>query len=80
VAWFGGHRAALSSRARWRASAALTARGEFSIVIASLGVEAGAPPRLSAIAAGYVLLTAIVGPLAAKLTTRLPPSPAPTQP
>lgn len=77
VAWFGGHRSGLSRRARWRASAALTARGEFSIVIAGLGVAAGAPPRLSALAAGYVLLTAIVGPLAAKLTTRLPPSPAP---
>lgn len=82
VAWLGGHRAGLSRRARWRASAALTARGEFSIVIAGLGVSAGAPPRLSAIAAGYVLLTATVGPLAAKATTRLRPArvPAPTHP
>lgn len=78
VAWYGGHRAGLSTRARWRASAALTARGEFSIVIAGLGVSAGAPPRLSAIAAGYVLLTAVIGPLAAKATTRLPPSSRPT--
>lgn len=42
---------------RWRAGAALVARGEFSIVIAGLGV--GMEPRLGPMAAAYVLLLAI---------------------
>lgn len=70
VAWFGGSRERIGSRGRWRAAAALTARGEFSIVIATLGVTAGASPRLSAIAAGYVLLTATLGPVAALVADR----------
>lgn len=70
VAWLGGARERIGTRGRWRAAAALTARGEFSIVIASLGVAAGASPRLSAIAAGYVLLTATLGPIAARVADR----------
>lgn len=57
----------IGTRGRLRAAAALTARGEFSIVIAGLGVTAEVTPRLSAIAAGYVLLTATLGPIAALL-------------
>jgi len=48
---------------RLRAGTALVARGEFSIVIAGLGVAAGAEPGLAALAAAYVLLTAVSGPL-----------------
>jgi CPA2 family monovalent cation:H+ antiporter-2 len=48
---------------RLRAGTALVARGEFSIVIAGLGVAAGAEAGLGALAATYVLLTAISGPL-----------------
>lgn len=70
VAWLGGARQRIGTRGRLRAAAALAARGEFSIVIAGLGVTAGASPRLSAIAAGYVLLTATLGPIAALLTDR----------
>ncbi len=72
VAWFGGAKAGISTRGRWRAAAALGARGEFSIVIAGLGVTAGASGKLSAIAAGYVLLTAILGPVAARMAAQLP--------
>jgi CPA2 family monovalent cation:H+ antiporter-2 len=43
----------------------LVARGEFSIVIAGLGVSAGLEPQLGALAATYVLLMAIVGPILA---------------
>ena len=55
---------------RRRAGGLLTARGEFSIIIAALGLTAGAPPRLSAIAAGYVLVTATAGPISALIADR----------
>ena len=48
---------------RARAGAALIARGEMSIVIAGLGVGAGIEPDLAPLAAGYVLLMAIAGPV-----------------
>ncbi|MEZ2390583.1 cation:proton antiporter [bacterium RCC_150] len=52
---------------RFRAGAALVARGEFSIVIAGLAVTSGAVPHdLAALATAYVLLMAIMGPLAAR--------------
>lgn len=80
VAWTGGARNGIGPRGRWRAAAALAARGEFSIVIAGLGVTAGAPPRLSAIAAGYVLLTATLGPIAALVTDSIPAPTGPARP
>jgi CPA2 family monovalent cation:H+ antiporter-2 len=70
VAWVGGARERIGARGRRRAAAALLARGEFSIVIAGLGVAAGGSGRLSAIAAGYVLLTATIGPIAARVADR----------
>lgn len=57
---------------RMRAGTALIARGEFSIVIASLGTGLADGTELGGLAAAYVLLTAIVGPLAAKYSDRLP--------
>ncbi len=48
-------------RGRLRAGMALVARGEFSIVIAGLGVAL--EPRLAPLAAAYVLLLAVVGPV-----------------
>lgn len=52
---------------RFRAGATLIARGEFSIVIAGLAVASGAvQSELAALATAYVLIMAIVGPLAAK--------------
>jgi CPA2 family monovalent cation:H+ antiporter-2 len=58
-------RAGLSQRERLRAGSELVARGEFSIVIAGLGVAI--EPRLGALSAGYVLLMATVGPILARL-------------
>ena len=52
-------------RGRLRAGAALVPRGEFSIVIAALAVAAGYP-QVGALAACYVLLTAIGGPVLAR--------------
>jgi CPA2 family monovalent cation:H+ antiporter-2 len=49
-----------------RAGAALVARGEFSIVIASLGAGTTHGDDLTALAAAFVLITAIAGPVIAK--------------
>lgn len=56
-----------------RAGAALIARGEFSIVIAGLGVAAAVQGDLGPTAAAYVLLLAAGGPVIAKLWPRTPP-------
>lgn len=40
-------------------------RGEFSIILAALAVGAGLDDRVSSLAAGYVLLLAVIGPVAA---------------
>ena len=61
--WWAARRAGVGTRGCLRAGGALVARGEFSIVIAGLGVAAGVEPQLGALAAAYVLLMALVGPL-----------------
>jgi CPA2 family monovalent cation:H+ antiporter-2 len=55
---------------RRRAGAALAARGEFSIVIASLGARLVDGDDLTSVSAAFVLVTAIVSPLLAKLVDR----------
>jgi monovalent cation:H+ antiporter-2, CPA2 family len=76
---------------RLRAGTALVPRGEFSIVIAGLTVTAHARPQLGALAAAYVLVLAVVGPLLARGAeplgrwlfrgrTRRPAPPRPGQP
>ncbi|HEV3400225.1 MAG TPA: cation:proton antiporter [Acidimicrobiales bacterium] len=82
-----GHAAArplgVGPRGRLRAGTALIARGEFSIVIASLGAGTDHGDELGALAAAYVLLTAVAGPVVAKYADRLPlpgahaPAPSP---
>ncbi|MCU1570721.1 MAG: potassium transporter [Naasia sp.] len=52
---------------RWRTGLVLTARGEFSIVIAGLAVGAGVEPQLAPLATAYVLMTVIAGPLLARI-------------
>jgi CPA2 family monovalent cation:H+ antiporter-2 len=66
TAYWIGLRPQLSRRSRRRAGAALLARGEFSIVIGGLALAAGAPPQLTALTAGYVLVMATAGPLLAR--------------
>ena len=58
-------RPGLTTRARLRAGLSIVARGEFSIVIAGLGV--GIEPRLGSLTAAYVLIMAILGPIAARI-------------
>ncbi|GAA2199578.1 cation:proton antiporter [Sinomonas flava] len=65
--WWAAARAGVAVPGRARAGAALIARGEFSIVIAGLAVTSGAVnDELAALATAYVLLMAVVGPLAAR--------------
>jgi K+:H+ antiporter subunit KhtU len=66
--WWAASRQGIGRLGRARAGAALVARGEFSIVIAGLAVTAGAVDgQLAALATAYVLIMAIVGPMAARL-------------
>ena len=65
--WYAAQRAGVGRAGRIRAGLALIARGEFSIVIAGLAVGVAGATELPALAAAYVLLMAITGPLAAKL-------------
>lgn len=66
--WWAAGRQGIGRPGRLRAGAALVARGEFSIVIAGLAVAAGAVEGdLTALATAYVLLMAILGPIAARV-------------
>ncbi|MEM8618516.1 MAG: cation:proton antiporter [Actinomycetota bacterium] len=88
--WYAAGRIGAAPKGRLRAGTALIARGEFSIVIAALGASLIDGPELGATAAGYVLLTAIIGPVLTKFYDRIPipsrfaarpaPAPAPTSP
>ncbi len=55
---------------RQRAGALLVARGEFSIIIAELGVEAGLEPDLTPVATATVIGLAVLGPLLVRRTAR----------
>jgi CPA2 family monovalent cation:H+ antiporter-2 len=63
--YWAARRQGVDSRGCWRAGVALVARGEFSIVIAGLG--AGMEAALGPLAAAYVLLLAIGGPILSRL-------------
>jgi monovalent cation:H+ antiporter-2, CPA2 family len=64
--WWAARRAGIAGPGRWRAGAALVARGEFSIVLAGLGVGAGLEAQLGPLAAAYVLFLAVFGPVAVR--------------
>ncbi len=64
--WWAARVIGVGSRGRWRAGAALVARGEFSIVIAGLGAAGAVEPRLRPLAAAYVLCMVILGPTVAR--------------
>lgn len=65
--WYAARRAGIGSAGRRRTGLALMARGEFSIVIAGLAAGVAGAEDLPALAAAYVLLMAVSGPVAAKL-------------
>jgi monovalent cation:H+ antiporter-2, CPA2 family len=66
TAWWAGRVAGFGTAARRRAGAVLTARGEFSIVIAEIGVAAGLHEQLGPLATAYVLVLAIAAPVLAR--------------
>ncbi|GAB4003057.1 hypothetical protein GCM10029992_43240 [Glycomyces albus] len=65
--WWAARRAGSAFTGRLRAGLVLLPRGEFSIVIAGLGVAAGLDPQLGSLAAAYVLIMAAIGPIAPRL-------------
>lgn len=69
--WWAAGRQGVGIQGRRRAGALLTARGEFSIIIAGLGVAAGAGSYLASLAAGYVLVMATLGPVVARVAGHL---------
>ena len=69
--WWAARRAKAEPLEAWRAGVALVARGEFSIVIAGLGVSAGLEPQLGALSAAYVLFLAVLGPILARYSEQL---------
>jgi CPA2 family monovalent cation:H+ antiporter-2 len=71
VGWWAAGRAGVGKHGRWRAGTMLVARGEFSVVIAGLGVAAGLEPQLGPLAAAYVLFMAVLGSLLVR-SDRLP--------
>ncbi|HEY5890974.1 MAG TPA: cation:proton antiporter [Acidimicrobiia bacterium] len=67
--WVGrwsARRAGIGARGQKRAGMLLIPRGEFSIIIAGLGASVAGGQQLPALAAAYVLLMAIAGPLAVR--------------
>ncbi|HJS27854.1 MAG TPA: cation:proton antiporter [Actinomycetota bacterium] len=78
--WFAARRAGIGPRGRTRAAVGLIARGEFSIVIAGIAIVSGAEPDLGPLAAVYVLVLAIAGPILARGVDRRVASGAPRSP
>jgi CPA2 family monovalent cation:H+ antiporter-2 len=75
--WWAVRRAGGDAAGGWRAGGELVAHGEFSIVIAGLGVGAGLNPQLGPLTAAYVLVLAVAGPLVAGLRPAGRPTPEP---
>ena len=66
--WYAARAVGVGPLGRWRAGAALVARGEFSIVIAGLALTSGSvDPDFAPLATTYVLLMAVLGPVAARV-------------
>ncbi len=65
--YYAAKRAGIGVPGRWRTGFALTPRGEFSIIIAGLAVSVGIEPQLAPLAAAYVLMTIVAGPLLARI-------------
>ncbi len=64
--WWAVRAAGIGPAGRMRAGAVLIARGEFSIIIAGIAIAQGDDSALGPIAAAYVLILAIGGPLVAR--------------
>lgn len=71
--WYAAKRIGVGTRGRARAGASLIARGEFSIVIAGLAIGSTLDEDLVPLAAAYVLLLAIAGPILTRFADRMVP-------
>ncbi|HSJ92298.1 MAG TPA: cation:proton antiporter [Ilumatobacter sp.] len=69
--WWSAARSGIALAGRIRAGTILIARGEFSIVIAGIAVASGIDETIGPVAAAYVLLLAIGGPLIARVADPL---------
>jgi CPA2 family monovalent cation:H+ antiporter-2 len=74
-AWFACRPYAIEPAGRVRAGASLVARGEFSIVIASLGASLAHGDDLGAVSAAFVFITAAAAPLIARFVAGSTPAP-----
>lgn len=70
--WWAAARAGIGVRGRVRAATSLIPRGEFSVVLAGLGVAAGLDAELGPLAACYVLILAVVGSIAMRFADDIP--------
>ncbi len=61
-----GRKAGLSYKAASNIGLTIVSRGEFSIIVANLGLAGGLMPILKPFTAVYVLILAIIGPLLTK--------------
>jgi len=61
-----GKQAGLSVKSSTNIGLTIMARGEFTIIVAALGVSAGLNPVLQPFSALYVLIMAVIGPIIAK--------------
>lgn len=69
--WYSAARFGVGRRGRLRAGTALIPRGEFSIVIAGLGVTAGVEGTLGPLAAAYVFILAVLAPLLMRFSNQI---------
>ncbi|HXA32610.1 MAG TPA: cation:proton antiporter [Acidimicrobiales bacterium] len=69
--WVAARKAGVAVPGRIRAGTSLIARGEFSVVIAGLALGTGLEPRLAPLATAYVILMAVIGPLATRVADPL---------
>ncbi len=68
--WIAGARFGAAAGGRRRAGALLVSRGEFSIIIAELGVAGGLEPDLAPLATAVVVGLAVIGPVAVHVAGR----------
>lgn len=66
-----GRKAGLSHKASVNIGLTIVSRGEFTIIVANLGVAGGLLPILKPMSALYVLILAILGPLLTKESKRI---------
>lgn len=66
-----GRRSGLSHKASVNIGLTIVSRGEFSIIVANLGIAGGLMPILKPFSALYVLILAILGPLLTKESKRI---------